>query len=128
METVFQILAICLLVAVLAAMLKKQTPELALLLAIAAVIAVLMVLADALQDITALIECLLSAGGLPSELFLPLLKTAAIALIGKITGDLCRDAGQSAIASLVDIACAFGVIVVSLPLFEAVWEILQTLI
>ena len=128
METVFQILAICLLVAVLAAMLKKQTPELALLLAIAAVIAVLAVLADALQDITALIERLLSAGGLPSELFLPLLKTAAIALIGKITGDLCRDAGQSAIASLVDIACAFGVIVVSLPLFEAVWEILQTLI
>ena len=128
METVFQILAICLLVAILAAMLKKQTPELALLLAIAAVIAVLAVLADALQDITALIERLLSAGGLPRELFLPLLKAAAIALISKITGDLCRDAGQSAIASLVDIAGAFGVIVVSLPLFEAVWEILQTLI
>lgn len=128
METVFQILAICLLVAILAAMLKKQTPELALLLAIAAVITVLAVLADALQDITALIERLLSAGGLPRELFLPLLKTAAIALISKITGDLCRDAGQSAIASLVDIAGAFGVIVVSLPLFEAVWEILQTLI
>lgn len=128
METVFQILAVCLLVAVVAAMLKKHTPELALLLATAAAVAVLAILADALQDITALIDRLLSAGGLPRELFLPLLKAAAIALIGKITGDLCRDAGQSAIASLVDIACAFGVIVVSLPLFEAVWEILQTLI
>ena len=124
----YLVAAVCALVAVLAAMLKKQTPELALLLAIAAVIAVLAILADALQDITALIERLLSAGALPRELFLPLLKAAAIALIGKITGDLCRDAGQSAIASLVDIAGAFGVIVVSLPLFEAVWEILQTLI
>ena len=66
-------------------------------------------------------------GGLLPELFTPLLKTAAIALISRVGSDLCRDAGESAMASLVETAGAFGAILVSLPLMEAVWEMLQVL-
>ena len=128
METVFQVIAVCLLVSVLAALLKKHTPELAMILVVTAAVAVLSVLANTLESVTDFVRRLLNAGGLSQELFLPLFKTVAIALISRIAGDLCRDAGESAVASLVDMAGAFGAIVVSLPLFEAVWEILQTLI
>ncbi len=128
METVFQIAAVCLLAAVLIALLKKNAPELALLLALAAAVAVLFVLSGALQGISDFLRRLMSAGGISPELFTPLFKTVAIALISRVGADLCRDTGESALASLVDMAGAFGAIMAALPLFEAVWEILQTLV
>lgn len=128
METVFQIAAICLLAAVLTALLKKNSPELALLLALAAVVAALFLLSGELQSVAAFFRRLMQAGGISTQLFTPLFKTVAIALVSRVGADLCRDTGESAMASLVDMAGAFGAIMVALPLFEAVWEILQTLI
>ncbi len=128
METVFQIAAICLLAAVLTALLKKNSPELALLLALAAVVAALFLLSGELQSVAAFLRRLMQAGGISTQLFTPLFKTVAIALVSRVGADLCRDTGESAMASLVDMAGAFGAIMVALPLFEAVWEILQTLI
>ncbi|MBP3493642.1 MAG: stage III sporulation AC/AD family protein [Oscillospiraceae bacterium] len=128
METVFQITAVCLLVAVLAALLKKNTPELALVLAATAAVVVLLVLVNTLGEIISFLQRLLDAGGLPQDLFVPLFKVSAIALVSRIAGELCRDAGENATAVLVDISGAIGAVVVSLPLFEAVWEILQSLI
>ena len=58
----------------------------------------------------------------------PLFKTVAIALISRTGADLCRDAGEGAMASLVETAGAFGAVVVSLPLFGAVWELLSGMI
>ena len=40
---------------------------------------------------------------------------------------LCRDAGEGAMASLVEIAGAFAAILVSLPLFRAAWRMLEGL-
>ena len=54
--------------------------------------------------------------------------TVAIALISRTGADLCRDAGEGAMASLVETAGAFGAVVVSLPLFGAVWELLSGMI
>ena len=109
-----KVTALCLVGAVLAALLKKSSPELALLLALAAV--------------TAFVREVMQWGGVESALFAPLFKTVAIALISRTGADLCRDAGEGAMASLVETAGAFGAVVVSLPLFGAVWELLSGMI
>ena len=119
--------AVCLLSSVLAVLLKKSNPEMALLLTGAAAFMGLILLSRSVEEITAFLREMVTMGGLLPELFAPLLKTAAIALISRISSDLCRDAGESAMASLVETAGAFGAILVSLPLMEAVWEMLQVL-
>ena len=52
------------------------------------------------------LEDLLAAVEISSTLFLPLLKTAGIAVVTRIGADLCRDAGESAVASAVDTSTA----------------------
>lgn len=127
MEQVITMAAVCLLGSVLAVLLKKTNPEMALLLTGAAAFVGLVLLSRSVEEITAFLREMVTMGDLLPELFTPLLKTAAIALVSRIGSDLCRDAGESAMASLVETAGAFGAILVSLPLMEAVWEMLQVL-
>ena len=114
-------------VVALAALLKKTSPDTALLLALAVCVVVLTALARGLEEVITFLRELLDWGGLSVELFVPLLKTVAIALISRVGGALCRDAGEGAMASLVEIAGAFAAILVSLPLFRAAWRMLEGL-
>ena len=58
----------------------------------------------------------------------PLLKTAGIAVVTRIGADLCRDAGESAVASAVEMAGAMGALLAVLPLMQAAWEVLRSLL
>ena len=123
-----KVTALCLVGAVLAALLKKSSPELALLLALAACAAVLLALVRGVETVTAFVREVMQWGGVESALFAPLFKTVAIALISRTGADLCRDAGEGARATRVETAGAFGAGVVSLPLFGAVGELLSGMI
>ena len=116
MEAVWQIVALGLLGAVLAALLKKHTPELALLLAVAVCGAAALAAARGVREVWAFLEDLLAAVEISSTLFLPLLKTAGIAVVTRIGADLCRDAGESAVASAVEMAGAMGALLAVLIL------------
>ena len=76
----------------------------------------------------ATVEDLLAAVEISSTLFLPLLKTAGIAVVTRIGADLCRDAGESAVASAVEMAGAMGALLAVLPLMQAAWEVLRSLL
>lgn len=128
MDTTLRIVAVCLMGALLASLLKKTSPHMALLLALAVCVAVLFALVRGLEDILSLLRELLEWGGLSMELFVPLLKTVAIAIVTRTGGALCRDAGEGAMAGLVEMAGAFSAIAVSLPLFRAAWQMLEGLV
>lgn len=128
MDTAVKVAAVCLLGAVLALLLKKTSPDLALLLAVAVCVVVLALLGRGLETVVDFLRRLLERGGLSEELFTPLLKTVGIALVSRTGGALCRDAGQGAMAGLVELAGAFSAILVSLPLFQAAWQMLEGLL
>lgn len=112
----------------MAVLLKRTNPDMALLLALAVCGAVLLLLAEPLQEIRDFFTQLSDWGGLPVELFAPLVKTVGIALVSRTGSDLCRDAGEGAMASLVETAGAVTAILVSLPLFQAAWDVLRSLL
>ena len=125
METVVQIAAVCLAAAILGAVLRQHSPETAAVLglAVCAVVGVLL-----LRGLAEVLDMLAAAGGLPEGLFTPLVKTLGIALVSRLGGEICRDAGQGAMAAVLDTAGAFGAVLVSLPLVRAAWELLRTLV
>ena len=127
MEQVFQVTGLCVVGALLALVLKKGSPELALLLALAAVAAVLLFLAEALGELLDFLREVGAASGLSEDLFIPLYKTAGIAWVVKAGGSLCRDAGESALASAVETAGTVCALLVSLPLLRAVLALLLEL-
>lgn len=120
-----KIIAICLVGAVLTLLLEKSHPELAILLALSVCAGLLLFGLSRLGTVLSALKQLAQAGGLSSDLLQPLVKTVGIALVTRTGAELCRDAKQGAMASVVEMAGAFCAIIVSLPLLGAVWELLR---
>lgn len=127
METITQATALCVVGAVLALVLKRGTPELALLLTLGAAAAVLLALAGAVEELLTFLEELAERSGVAPALFVPLYKTVGIALVVKVGGSLCRDAGESALGSVVETAGAVCALLAALPLLRAVLSLLLEL-
>ena len=125
MDGVIKLAALCLLSAGLATLLRKNTPELAMLLVVAVVITSFFSLVGFLRQIFDFFEQLVELAGLSVQLFTPLVKTVAIALVSHSGAEICRDAGAGAIGYMLETAGAVGAIVAAIPLFEAVWETIQ---
>lgn len=128
METVLRVTALCLTGALLAVLLHRSGGELALLLSLAVCGVAAMVLIEPLEELRDFWEDAAAWGELPVELFTPLIKTVGIALLSRTGSNLCRDAGEGAIASVLETAGAVAAIAVSLPLFRAAWELLRSLL
>ena len=124
MEQVFQVTALCLVGALLAVVVRRGSPEMALLLTLGAVVAVLLFLAGPLGELLGFLGELGERSGISQELFVPLYKTVAIALVVKVGGDLCRDAGESALAAVLETAGAVCALLTALPLLRAVLSLL----
>ena len=127
METTLRITAVCVLAAVLALLLKKGSPELGILITMAAVAAAFRILLGEITDLLIFFEELAMLGGIGTELLSPLYKTIGVALVVKIGGGLCRDAGESAMAAAVETAGAVCALLVSLPLLRMVLTTLMEL-
>ena len=128
MELVAQTAAVCVVAALLALVLKRSTPETALVLTMAAVAAAGVALAQPLEELVRFLRETGQRSGMSQTLFYPLYKTVGIALVVRVGASLCRDAGESALAAAVEMAGAICALVVSLPLLEAVLSLLMELI
>lgn len=122
-----QVTALCVIGALLAVVVRRGSPESALLLTLAAVVAVLLFLIDPMEELTAFLAELGERSGVSASLFVPLYKTAGIALVVKVGSSLCRDAGESALAAAVETAGSICALLVALPLLRAVLELLVEL-
>ncbi len=117
------IAAIAVLAAVIAAMLRRYHQEYAVFLSIAAGVVILFAVFSGVAPAVSRIGTLLSSSGLSADYAVILLKTLGICFLAQFASDACRDAGESALASNVELAGKIAVVVLSLPLFE---KIVQT--
>lgn len=122
-----QLGALCLTGAVLAALLRSARPEMEILLTLGVCAAALLALIPAAQDTLDFLGQMAAWGGLSEDLLGPLLKTLGIALLCRVASAVCRDAGQSAMAALVELGGALSAAAVSVPLLRRVWELLTSL-
>lgn len=120
MELVGKITALCVTAALLALVVKKGAPEIAMVLVLAAAAMALAALWPDARALTALISDLRRSTGLDSAWFIPLYKTVAIAVVVRIGGDLCRDAGEQALAGVVETAGAVCALAAAAPLMQMV--------
>lgn len=128
MEPVFQAAAVCLVGALLAVVVRRGSPEMSLLLTLGAAVVVLLFLAEPLGELLDFLRELGERSGVPQQLFIPLYKIVGIALVVRVGSELCRDAGESALAATLETAGAVCALLAALPLLRAVLEMLLELI
>ena len=112
----------------LGAVLKKNTPELALLLILAAGLWMISLTAQAMGAAAALMEELAAQAGLSEALLEPVVKTVALAILTRLTAEVCRAAGEGGMAAFVETAGAALALLAALPLVEAVSRLMGELL
>ena len=127
METVLRSVALCLTGCVLSQLLKKDVPALQLLLTVGIVLALALPAVKAMGSLLNLLEDLSLSAGIGEEKLRIVLKCAAIAAVVRLGGDICRDAGQSALATLLEITGTVAAMVVTMPLISSVLETILSL-
>ena len=120
MTDILKIAAVAIAAALCAAVVKKQVKELALVLALAAGAVILTAALGALESVRALLDELAQLAGLEPAVLAPVVKTVGVAIITRVTVEVCKDAGEGGIASFVEIAGAAVALYLALPLVRAV--------
>ena len=128
MEAMAKLTAVGVTAVVLSAVLRKNTPELALLLALAAGLWMLALTAEGLGAVAALIQELADQAGLSEALLEPVMKTVALSILTKLTVEICRSAGEGGVAAFVETAGAVLALTVALPLVRAVAQMMGELL
>jgi len=128
MEEFFQVSALCVMGALLAVVLKKGSPELGLLITIAVVTIVLGSIIAPLKEIFELLEELVLHTQLTDSLCIPLYKAIGIACVVRIGSCLCKDAGESALATALELAGTVCTLLIGVPLIRTVLSLLLELI
>ena len=128
MEAMAKLTAVGVTAVVLSAVLKKNTPELALLLVLAAGVWMLVLVADGLGAVVALMEELADQAGLSETLLEPVVKTVALSILTRLTAEICRSAGEGGVAAFVETAGTVLALLAALPLVRAVAQLMGELL
>lgn len=114
------IAGLAIVAAIVAVMLKRYHGEYAALVSVAAGVILVVEILKNISPAVQQIKSLLTGAGLPAEYALILFKALGICLLAQFSADSCRDAGESALASKVELAGKIAVVLLSLPLFESI--------
>lgn len=125
---VLQIVAIGLIATVLVVVVKSQKPELALLLSIAAGIIIFLLVLGKIGSIMDIIKDLASRAGINMVYLSAILKIIGIAYIAEFGAQICRDAGEGAIATKIEFASKILIMVLAVPIVVAVLQALLKLV
>lgn len=117
--------AFCICSAILAVLLKQHCREQSMMIAIAACTAIMVSAASFAASIIDELRDIFSTAGISDNYISLMFKAAAICLITQITSELCRDSGESAIASAAEMWGRGAVTFISLPLVKALLEQIQ---
>ena len=119
---IFKILAICIITAVLAVVLKQQKGEYALMVALAGgTVVILYIIKGVLSPIEYINDRLLKSG-INTEYFAVALKALGISYVTGFIADICRDSGQASLASKAELAGKCAIFIISVPLIGAVLD------
>ena len=116
MELIFKVSAAAVAGSALGLVIKKINPELSLLLSVSIsvlIFSLALSFFDSFKELTSVLRNLCKG----SEIFIkPVLKCLAVAIVSKMSGDICRDSSQTAIASAIDFAGGLCALSIAMPL------------
>ena len=128
MELLIKSSAAALTAIVIGLLIKKSNPELSLLLSACTVAVILASVIGLAQGIKDLAEAVHTVSGSKETLVSPVLKCVAIAVITKITTELCRDSSQASLASAVELAGTVCAVCIAMPLIMSMLKMIGAMV
>lgn len=110
-----------------ALIIRRGSAEMSAVLSLAVCAAGMYIAAQLLLPIFEVLERARAMSGLNAAAVSPVVKCTGIALLTRITSDMCRDGGQAAMASSVEFVGAVGALYAALPLISTMMDMLEEL-
>ncbi len=125
---IWQIVGLALVVTVIGVVLRQIRPEIAIQLTILAAIIIFLLILGKVKVIIDLLQNLADQANISSYYLLIVLKIVGIAYLAEFGAQICRDAGEGALATKVEMAAKVSVLVLAIPIIAAILESLVRLI
>ncbi len=125
---IISIIGAILIVAIISVTLKKYVPEYSIMINILTGAIVLIVVISEFIPAIHEIKDLLSATKLPKEYGVILFKSLGICFVTQFASDSCKDAGESSLASKVELSGKIAILITALPLFQKITDVALSLI
>lgn len=125
---IMKIAAIAIGGVIMAAIVKAFKPELSLYVVLATIIVIFLM---AMDKLTAVFQFLRSVYGQMTygkEFFPIIIKVLVVAYLADFTSQLCKDAGESAIGSKVELAGKIVIFYLSMPVLLAILELINSIL
>ena len=119
---VAQIAGVALISVFIILLLKQYKPEFVIHISILAGILIFLMILPKLSSVIELLNNLTNKLGANSQFFSILLKITGIAYISEFATNICKDSGETAIASKVELAAKIIIISMSIPILSSVIE------
>ena len=127
MDEVIKIIGIGLLALILIIVIKQYRPEFAIYISIIAGIIILFFAMDKLTNIINLLKDICNQAGVNNKYLGILIKMTGLAFLAEFAISICKDAGESSLASKVELGSKAIVISMSIPIIHNLLEIILKL-
>ena len=124
MEEIIKIIGIGFISVVIIIILKQYKPEFVIYVSLIAGSIILFMLMDKLNAIVDIIEGLVNKAGTGNTFLEILLKITGIAMLTEFAVSICKDSGETAIASKIDLGGKIIIISISIPIITALLELI----
>jgi stage III sporulation protein AD len=123
-----QIVGLGLVTVVIITVLKAQRPEIAVQISILAGIAIFVLIVSKLSAVIEFFNSFSSKAGIDSGYLKTLFKIIGIAYIVEFGAEICKDAGESSIASKLELAGKVAIIIIAIPIITSVFDLIINII
>jgi len=125
---ILQIVSIGIIATLLAMILKQQKPELGIFVSIAAGLLILFLILGKLSGVVDILYKMVQKSQVDTIYISILLKIIGIAYLTEFGANICRDAGESAIASKIELGGKVIIMVMALPILVGLMEVILKII
>lgn len=127
MEEVIKIIGIALIALIITIIIKQYRPEFAIYISLVAGVIILALVIGNLTNVINLLKDISTRSGINNKFLGILLKMTGIAILTEFTISICKDAGENAIASKVEIGSKVIIISLSVPIISNLLEVILKL-
>jgi len=128
MEDIIKIIAVGLIAVIIVIIIKQYKPEFAIYVSIITGAIILYMIFGKLQGIISLLQNISSKAGVNSQFLSLLLKITGIAFLAEFAINICKDAGEGAIASKIEIGSKVIIVSMSIPIISSLLDVILKLL
>ena len=121
---VIKIIGIALIALIIIILLKQYRPEFAVYISLLTGVLRLVLVMDQLAGIISLLQSLANKTSINMTFLSLLIKITGIAFLSEFAVSICRDSGEGAIASKIEIGSKIVIISMSIPIISSLLEII----